>query len=35
MARGLILLDRDGVLNRVVVDPEHGTIPPNRWKSCT
>jgi histidinol-phosphate phosphatase family protein len=22
----LILLDRDGVLNRVVVDPEHGTI---------
>lgn len=24
--RGLILLDRDGVLNRVVVDPEHGTI---------
>src|SRR5215469_5534383 len=23
---GLILLDRDGVLNRVVVDPEHGTI---------
>lgn len=26
MASGLILLDRDGVLNRVVVDPEHGTI---------
>jgi len=26
MAGGLILLDRDGVLNRVVVDPEHGTI---------
>src|SRR5260370_22613455 len=26
MAAGLILLDRDGVLNRVVVDPEHGTI---------
>ena len=26
MGAGLILLDRDGVLNRVVVDPEHGTI---------
>lgn len=26
MPSGLILLDRDGVLNRVVVDPEHGTI---------
>lgn len=26
MTRGLILLDRDGVLNEVVVDPEHGTI---------
>lgn len=25
-AAGLILLDRDGVLNRLVVDPEHGTI---------
>jgi histidinol-phosphate phosphatase family protein len=25
-ARGLILLDRDGVLNCVCVDPEHGTI---------
>lgn len=24
--RGLILLDRDGVLNRMVVDPEHGTV---------
>lgn len=23
---GLILLDRDGVLNRLVIDPEHGTI---------
>src|SRR4051812_19021666 len=23
---GLIVLDRDGVLNRVIVDPEHGTI---------
>lgn len=23
---GLILLDRDGVLNRMVVDPDHGTI---------
>jgi transaldolase len=26
MGKGLILLDRDGVLNRVVVDPEQGTI---------
>lgn len=26
MPAGLILLDRDGVLNRMVVDPEHGTI---------
>jgi D-glycero-D-manno-heptose 1,7-bisphosphate phosphatase len=26
MGKPLILLDRDGVLNRVVVDPEHGTI---------
>jgi D-glycero-D-manno-heptose 1,7-bisphosphate phosphatase len=26
MGRGLILLDRDGVLNRLVVDAEHGTI---------
>lgn len=26
MNRGLILLDRDGVLNEVVIDPEHGTI---------
>lgn len=25
-ARALILLDRDGVLNDMVVDPEHGTI---------
>jgi D-glycero-D-manno-heptose 1,7-bisphosphate phosphatase len=25
-ARGLILLDRDGVLNRIVIDAEHGTI---------
>ena len=25
MSRGLILLDRDGVLNALVVDPEHGT----------
>lgn len=25
-ARGLVVLDRDGVLNAVVVDPEHGTI---------
>lgn len=24
--RGLIFLDRDGVLNEIVVDPEHGTI---------
>ncbi len=24
--RGLILLDRDGVLNEMVVDPEHGTV---------
>lgn len=24
--RGLILLDRDGVLNRMVIDPEQGTI---------
>jgi histidinol-phosphate phosphatase family protein len=24
--KGLILLDRDGVLNAMVVDPEHGTI---------
>ena len=24
--RGLILLDRDGVLNRMVVHPEHGTV---------
>jgi D-glycero-D-manno-heptose 1,7-bisphosphate phosphatase len=23
---GLILLDRDGVLNRMLVDPEHGTV---------
>lgn len=26
MGQPLILLDRDGVLNRLVVDPEHGTI---------
>jgi D-glycero-D-manno-heptose 1,7-bisphosphate phosphatase len=26
MAKALILLDRDGVLNRMVVDAEHGTI---------
>jgi histidinol-phosphate phosphatase family protein len=26
MGKPLILLDRDGVLNRLVVDPEHGTI---------
>lgn len=26
MPKGLILLDRDGVLNSVVIDPEHGTI---------
>jgi D-glycero-D-manno-heptose 1,7-bisphosphate phosphatase len=26
MAPGLILLDRDGVLNRMVIDPEHGTV---------
>jgi D-glycero-D-manno-heptose 1,7-bisphosphate phosphatase len=26
MGKGLILLDRDGVLNRLVVDAEHGTI---------
>jgi len=24
--RPIILLDRDGVLNRIVIDPEHGTI---------
>jgi len=24
--RSLILLDRDGVINKVVVDPEHGTV---------
>lgn len=26
MGKPLILLDRDGVLNRMVIDPEHGTI---------
>lgn len=26
MAGAMILLDRDGVLNRLVVDPEHGTV---------
>jgi D-glycero-D-manno-heptose 1,7-bisphosphate phosphatase len=26
MGKPLILLDRDGVLNRLVVDPEHGTV---------
>jgi D-glycero-D-manno-heptose 1,7-bisphosphate phosphatase len=26
MSSQLILLDRDGVLNRLVIDPEHGTI---------
>jgi histidinol-phosphate phosphatase family protein len=26
MGESLILLDRDGVLNRMVIDPEHGTI---------
>jgi histidinol-phosphate phosphatase family protein len=26
IARGLIILDRDGVLNEIVVDSEHGTI---------
>jgi D-glycero-D-manno-heptose 1,7-bisphosphate phosphatase len=26
MAKALILLDRDGVLNRLVIDAEHGTI---------
>jgi D-glycero-D-manno-heptose 1,7-bisphosphate phosphatase len=26
MGKPLILLDRDGVLNRMVLDPEHGTI---------
>ena len=25
-SKGLVLLDRDGVLNSLVVDPEHGTI---------
>lgn len=24
--KGLILLDRDGVINKMVIDPEHGTI---------
>jgi D-glycero-D-manno-heptose 1,7-bisphosphate phosphatase len=26
MVKPLILLDRDGVLNRLVIDPEHGTV---------
>jgi D-glycero-D-manno-heptose 1,7-bisphosphate phosphatase len=26
MGKPLILLDRDGVINRLVIDPEHGTI---------
>lgn len=26
MSKGLIILDRDGVLNKMVIDPEHGTI---------
>ena len=24
--RGVVILDRDGVLNKMTIDPEHGTL---------